>query len=342
MDQQHPVPQQISSYQFRLVGDMTLKQFFQIGAGALVSLLIYATGLHPVIKWPLIIFFFSMGAALAFLPFEERPLSKWIFSFFRSVYSPTLYVWKKSPTGYNFYAKEETTPESQAVVNQVPKGTEAYLSSLPEQKVGFMARLEDSEKGLLGKISTLFSGIGAAAPPVPDEVSQPSVKVESKTKPIDVPKTNVPQIAQKGFRPKIVIEEKPLKDDEPKEAFTEDKVNPTLTEDSIKAQMAEYSLEASPPSPPTIPNTVVGQVVDKKGKIIDGAILEIRDMAGRPVRALRSNKVGHFMIVTSLSNGTYSVVTEKEGYQFDPITVEAKGDIVLPVVIRAINTLDEN
>jgi len=91
----HPVPQQISAYQFRLVGDMTLKQFFQVGGGALVSLLIYATGIHPIIKWPLILFSFSLGAALAFLPFEERPLSQWLLSFFRSVYSPTIYFWEK-------------------------------------------------------------------------------------------------------------------------------------------------------------------------------------------------------------------------------------------------------
>ena len=35
MFESHPIPQQISSYQFRLVGDMTLKQFFQLARGGL-------------------------------------------------------------------------------------------------------------------------------------------------------------------------------------------------------------------------------------------------------------------------------------------------------------------
>ncbi|KKR52786.1 MAG: hypothetical protein UT88_C0021G0001, partial [Candidatus Woesebacteria bacterium GW2011_GWD2_40_19] len=37
--EQHPIPQNISSYQFRLVGDMTLKQFFQLAGGFLVGLI---------------------------------------------------------------------------------------------------------------------------------------------------------------------------------------------------------------------------------------------------------------------------------------------------------------
>ena len=41
--------------EFKLVGDMTLKQFFQVAGGALVGLLFYSTGLHGLIKWPLIL-----------------------------------------------------------------------------------------------------------------------------------------------------------------------------------------------------------------------------------------------------------------------------------------------
>jgi hypothetical protein len=55
-------------------------------------------------------------------------------------------------------------------------------------------------------------------------------------------------------------------------------------------------------------------VVGPEGEIVESAILEIRDLAGRPARALRSNKVGHFMIVTALPNGQYDIITEKEGY----------------------------
>jgi len=84
---QHPVPQQISSYQFRLVGDMTLKQFLELAGGALVGLLFYASSLPGIIKWPLIIISVLFGAALAFLPLEDRPLEIWVLAFFVSISS---------------------------------------------------------------------------------------------------------------------------------------------------------------------------------------------------------------------------------------------------------------
>jgi len=62
--------------------------------------------------------------------------------------------------------------------------------------------------------------------------------------------------------------------------------------------------------------------------------MEIRDLAGRPVRALRSNKVGHFMIVTSLQEGQYTIITEKDGYHFEPASFEARGEIIPPIAIR--------
>src|SRR3989344_8025043 len=102
--EQHPIPQQITSYQFRLVGDMTLKQFFQLAGGIVVALFFYWTPLHPLIKWPLIFFFTLLGVAMAFLPFEDRPLENWIIAFFRSIYSPTIYSWKKSATEPKFFA----------------------------------------------------------------------------------------------------------------------------------------------------------------------------------------------------------------------------------------------
>jgi len=125
MEEQHPIPQQISTYQFRLVGDMTLKQFLQVGGGILISLIIYSTPIIGIIKWPLVIISALGGAALAFLPFQERPLEKWIFAFLRSIYSPTLFYWKRLPEDTLFF--QEPTAASvasltpQVAVIEIPK-----------------------------------------------------------------------------------------------------------------------------------------------------------------------------------------------------------------------------
>src|SRR3989304_5764594 len=103
MDQQHPIPQEISAYQFRLVGDITLKQFFQVASGIVIALIIYSTPIIGIIKWPFVIVFALGGVALAFLPLQERPLDRWIVAFFRSVYSPTLFFWKKTDVSPVFF-----------------------------------------------------------------------------------------------------------------------------------------------------------------------------------------------------------------------------------------------
>jgi hypothetical protein len=314
---------------------MTLKQFFQLGGGALVALLIYSTGLHPLIKWPLILISVSLGAALAFLPFEERPLSRWIIAFFRSVYSPTVYLWQKSDTGYDFFQPEETAPSiSQTSIQQKP---EEYFKESSSEQEKLLSNLEAGEKNFLSRILGLFRQEATVGKTTEHEQTTPSyVPITTPPQPKTKPEVIIPTTEPKSFRPKIVIEKEiPLSTEKQQADISLHQVAPILKESQIKSEQAQFSAQAAPPLPPTIPNTITGQVLSSDGKIIEGAILEIRDIAGRPVRAIRSNKLGHFMIVTALANGQYDIITEKEGYQFEPTTFEAKGEIIPPILIKA-------
>jgi hypothetical protein len=92
---EHPIPQDITNYRFHIVGSMTLKQFGMIGAGVGLAIIIYNTNLFAIIKWPLILLSFGLGAMAAFVPIEERPLDHWIFTFFRILYKPTQFFWRR-------------------------------------------------------------------------------------------------------------------------------------------------------------------------------------------------------------------------------------------------------
>lgn len=329
--EQHPVPQQISSYQFRLVGDMTLKQFLQLAGGALISLLIYATGLPFFIKWPLIIFFAGAGAALAFLPFQERPLEQWVVAFFRSIYSPTLYVWRREEK-MPVYFQEEGEP--------IPGATAPTTT--------FVSKLEEAEKTLMKGVMQFLG-----TPPTPSQATQPLVPIipmsttplparpvytaaqAAAQKQVRIPTSAPTRIAPQGFRLQTVVQPE-KKEEVPQQTIFTRQVGQTLTgESSAPAYAARFSLEAAPPSPPIQPNTITGQVMDDQGKIVEGAILEVADEAGRPVRALRTNKAGHFIVVTPLVDGNYKINVEKEGYLFDSLTFTAKGEMIDPIAIRA-------
>jgi len=109
----------------------------------------------------------------------------------------------------------------------------------------------------------------------------------------------------------------------------------SITQPSHEAVDATFTPEAAPPLPPDRPNTIVGQVTTHEGKIVDSAIMEIRDSSGKPVRAVRTNRVGHFITVTPLANGDYEIETEKDQLKFDVIKFRADGNIIPSILIRA-------
>ncbi|MFC1646953.1 hypothetical protein ACFL1A_01585 [Patescibacteria group bacterium] len=109
--EQHPVPQNVTGFQFHLVGDMTLKQFGYLAGGAIVAYICYKLPLPVFFTLPLAAGSFLLGFGLAFVPLEERPMDVWILSFLKSVYSPTLYVWQKTKIDFS-KPKAVPTPPS--------------------------------------------------------------------------------------------------------------------------------------------------------------------------------------------------------------------------------------
>ncbi len=94
--EQHPVPQNVTTFQFRLIGDMTIKQFGYLAGGIILAYISYKLPLPFFFTWPFAILFALAGFGFAFIPVEERPMDIWVLSFFKNVYSPTQYIWQKT------------------------------------------------------------------------------------------------------------------------------------------------------------------------------------------------------------------------------------------------------
>ncbi|EKD84936.1 MAG: hypothetical protein ACD_38C00139G0028, partial [uncultured bacterium] len=97
----HPIPQNVTSFQFKLVGDMTLKQFMYLAGGLGIAYFLFVLFAHDYpLVWPFIIVIALLGIGFAFLPIESRPLDHWLAAFLKAVYSPTKRVWKKNGQTY--------------------------------------------------------------------------------------------------------------------------------------------------------------------------------------------------------------------------------------------------
>ena len=61
----HPIPQDITGFQFKLIGDMTIKQFAYLAAGTVFAWIIFSLPITYFLKLPLssIIVFFGLSFA---------------------------------------------------------------------------------------------------------------------------------------------------------------------------------------------------------------------------------------------------------------------------------------
>lgn len=118
----HPIPQDVTGFQFKLIGDMTIKQFAYLITGVIMAWIFFSLPVTDFIRVPLALFFGLFGASLAFLPIEGRPMDVMIGNFIKAISSPTQYVYRK--TGFPVwsqvpsYRKTLQGPSSQTVKPQ--------------------------------------------------------------------------------------------------------------------------------------------------------------------------------------------------------------------------------
>jgi hypothetical protein len=177
---EHAIPQDVVGYKFHIIGNMTLKQFLEVGAGCIVGFLIYTTNLYAIVKWPLIGVAVAVGAMAAFVPFEERPLDHWILTFFKVLYKPTKFFWKKEshvPEVFNYQANT-TAIQSQAEVDLSPYRRERikeYLVSV--QRPVELDSFGQYEQQRVSDIMATFSSITVEEVQAVRQVTRPSLKL---------------------------------------------------------------------------------------------------------------------------------------------------------------------
>ena len=98
----HPIPQDITGFEFKLIGDMTIKQFAYMAGGVVLAFAIYALPFFAIIKIPIALCTVGIGAALAFLPLAGRPMDLMIKNFFRFI-QKVGFLNKKRQTENKYY-----------------------------------------------------------------------------------------------------------------------------------------------------------------------------------------------------------------------------------------------
>lgn len=93
--EQHAIPRQITSFEFKLIGFMTLKQFLYLVIFGPLGYIIFIIFPLPFVNILVGIAVAALGVALAFLPINDRPLDIWLRNIWKRLNSPTQFTYHK-------------------------------------------------------------------------------------------------------------------------------------------------------------------------------------------------------------------------------------------------------
>lgn len=349
----HPIPQNVTSFQFKLVGDMTLKQFGYLaaGVGTAYLLFVFLTKDYPLIAWPLIAVFVLMGLAFAFLPIESRPLDYWLIAFLKAVYTPTKRVWRKNGKTFKdeplfqsrmvmFMSGVQPTPsfypQAPLVVFPAPGQTPPPTPNPPpaplptpeelKKTVDLARQAQSLQMKIIQNERTLAHIKESAAQPtsVPVDYTQEVNKILTDLQNLMSQASVIKQQLQK-------VED----DREPKPAIPlAPVISPRIMKEKIKVVMPLRQKQTTI-ALTTFPNVINGIVKDNQNNYLEGVVAVIYDKEGLPVRALKTNKLGQFTGSTPLPNGTYTLELEKDTFTFDVLQIELTGGVLPPLLITA-------
>jgi len=317
--QQHPIPQNVTAYQFRLVGDMTLFQFLQLAGGIVIGVMIYATPLPGFLKYPLAAIPVALGAGMAFLPIQGRPLDQWIVAFIRSIYQPTIYTWSRPQ-------------EPPHVSNTPPPLTNIPTPGQFLKPTTTPAVFDAGHPDTTPKIHTLVAdqpgSLDLLAQTLPQPATTPQTQPDANalgrvvyTTPIKVEHSVVP--------PKLTgVGSSPATNS--LNQLPQDSKVPTARVTSA----INFSKTLPIPSTPSTPNTVVGMTLSPEGSILESTVIEIRH-DNLTIRATKSNKLGQFLFAKPLDSGTYQITAEKDGVVFPVYQLPLTGQVIPPVKLQA-------
>lgn len=93
--EQHPVPRQITTFEFKLIGFLTVKQFVYLLIFTGITLIVYYLTPIPILNYFFAFLVGAGGVAFVFVPINDRSMDIWIKNLIKRLTSPTQYTFKK-------------------------------------------------------------------------------------------------------------------------------------------------------------------------------------------------------------------------------------------------------
>lgn len=154
----HPIPQDVTGFQFKLIGEMTIKQFAFLAAGCVLGYIFIASPIFFIIKFPIALTFFIGGFFLAFVPISGRPANTMFMLFLKTLFSQDQYMYKKDGGSLLIFNDELMLPSTQQTTS-VSSQKQLDKTSKLEEYLRKSTQAEDTP--LDQKESTFFQSVAS-------------------------------------------------------------------------------------------------------------------------------------------------------------------------------------
>lgn len=91
----HPIPQDVTGFQFKLIGNLTVKQFAYLATGVVLAWALYQLPVNIFLKFPFCALSAILGIGLAFIPVSGRPMDVMIGNYIKALLRPTQFIYQK-------------------------------------------------------------------------------------------------------------------------------------------------------------------------------------------------------------------------------------------------------
>ncbi len=267
MESNHPIPQDVTGFQFKLIGAMTVKQFLYLAVPSVVAWVFYSAPFLPwFVKYPIILFLAIGAVVMAFLPIEGRPADVMLKHFFEALFAPNQFIYQKTGQKLAFTTISTQSVQKRPAVNPLAQAEQIKTRQLQAllQSSQHENLMDDRESSFMQKVSSLMP-----PPPVVNQTASTGGK--------GILPFHLPQIFSRPLPSKPVLsnfkmvdlgnqpepENKPIPVDQSKKDETE-KVTPIVASNPAPIMVLHQTPEPKTTNlpieqPSIIPNTPITQ-----------------------------------------------------------------------------------
>lgn len=193
---QHPIPQDVTGFQFKLIGTMTVKQFGYVASGVIMAVILYYAPFEGafaiLMKLILIPLLGGGGVVVAFVPIDGRPIDLMATNFAKALFSPNQYVYRRHGHKFSFSTvslskpvapatttdkdgKVTTQPTHQSPQEQIDEKEEKLRAYLSNSQGGVKNDLDKKEAAFLKTLSIPSPHAARPAATAPVAVAKPAI-----------------------------------------------------------------------------------------------------------------------------------------------------------------------